>query len=345
MVNIFIDTNIFISLITNFDDNKLFEELKIMVGEGMVKLLVPEIVILELEKQDRVAKEKINSEFNNLNKNIKELSKQLWSEVRYITDKISTLIEEENNNKLHMWDENYKTVRKYLTSNSVEYIEFTPEIMCKGEKRIIAGKLVRANSNSSQDSYNIESLIMYFQLVGSNEEDELIICSNDIKDFSASREKQNGFYELHPNFKEKFPNTKCSQTLKNLMKYINYGYEYIEKNEIEIKDNKNIDNLEAFNDDNLDEEENNKSLKEILSKKLTFTPSELKENRAKVLDDIKEKLEKCRSLQSWDDKSELRLFSWIENRSEEKVEISKLSDLILIRKNLKEYYNLHIEEL
>lgn len=345
MVNIFIDTNILISLITNLDDNKLFEELKIMVGEGMVKLLVPEIVILELEKQDRVAKEKINSEFNNLNKNIKELSKQLWSEVRDITDKISTLIEEENNNKLHMWDENYKTVRKYLTSNSVEYIEFTPEIMCKGEKRIIGGKLVRANSNSSQDSYNIESLIMYFQLVGSNEEDELIICSNDIKDFSASSEKQNGFYELHPNFKEKFPNTKCSQTLKNLMKYINYGYEYIGRSEIETKDNKNIDKLDDFNDDKLEEEENNKSLKEILSKKLTFTPSELKENRAKVLDDIKKKLEKCRSLQSWDDKSELKLFSWIENRSEEKVEISKLSDLILIRKNLKEYYKLHIEDL
>lgn len=59
MVNIFIDTNIYISLMTNIDDNKLFEDLKIMIEEGIVKLLVPEIVILELEKQDRVAKENI----------------------------------------------------------------------------------------------------------------------------------------------------------------------------------------------------------------------------------------------------------------------------------------------
>ncbi|AWK52281.1 hypothetical protein DIC82_15315 [Clostridium beijerinckii] len=50
MVNIFSDTNIFISLMTSLDDNKLFEDLKIMIEEGIVKLLVPEIVILELEK-------------------------------------------------------------------------------------------------------------------------------------------------------------------------------------------------------------------------------------------------------------------------------------------------------
>ena len=139
MVNIFIDTNIFIRLITNNDDNKLFEELKVMIDEGIVKLLVPEIVILELEKQDRVAKDKIKEEFNCLNKNIKEVSKALWSEVRYISEKISNLIEEEKSYKLQMWDNNYEDVRRYLTSSSVEYIEFTPEIMCKGEKRIIAG--------------------------------------------------------------------------------------------------------------------------------------------------------------------------------------------------------------
>ena len=203
MVNIFIDTNIVIRLITNNDDNKLFEELKVMVDEGIVKLIVPEIVILELEKQDRVAKYIIQEEFNCLNKNIKEVSKALWFEVRYISEKISNLIEKEKSYKLQMLENNYEDVRKYLMSSRVEYIEFTPEIMCKGEKRVITGRLVRANSNSSQDSYNIESLISYFELLGKNEEDELIICSNDIKDFSADKKGKNGFYELHPNFKGK----------------------------------------------------------------------------------------------------------------------------------------------
>lgn len=35
MVNIFIDTNIYITLMTNINDNKLFEELKIMIEEGI----------------------------------------------------------------------------------------------------------------------------------------------------------------------------------------------------------------------------------------------------------------------------------------------------------------------
>ena len=106
MVNIFIDTNIVIRLITNNDDNKLFEELKVMVDEGIVKLIVPEIVILELEKQDRVAKYIIQEEFNCLNKNIKEVSKALWFEVRYISEKISNLIEKEKSYKLQMLEKN-----------------------------------------------------------------------------------------------------------------------------------------------------------------------------------------------------------------------------------------------
>ncbi|MCD2500159.1 PIN domain-containing protein [Clostridium sp. NSJ-145] len=348
MVNIFIDTNIFIRLITNNDDNKLFEELKVMIEEGIVKLLVPEIVILELEKQDRVAKDKIKEEFNCLNKNIKEVSKALWSEVRYISEKISNLIEEEKSYKLQMWDNNYEDVRRYLTSSSVEYIEFTPEIMCKGEKRIIAGKLVRANSNSSQDSYNIESLISYFEFLGKNEEDELIICSNDIKDFSAAKKGENGFYELHPNFKEKLPNTKCSQTLENLMKYINYGFEYIYKGNVEIKDNNIIDELSLFDnidDENIYEDASINELKENVFIKLNFTQKELKEYRGKVIDNIKGILEKCRCLESWNDRSESKLYSWMENRTEEEIEISKLSDIILIRRSLEKYYNLHLEEL
>lgn len=193
----------------------------------------------------------------------------MWSEVRYISDKISILIEDEMNSKIDLWRENYEIMKKYLTSNSVKYIAFTPEIMCKGEKRIIAGKLVRASNNSSQDAYNIESLMMYFELAGSKADDEFIICSNDIKDFSASKKIENGFYELHSNFKEKLPNTKCSQTLENLMKYINYGYEYLVENELEIKTTE--DKLDIFSDDNINAEADINYIKERFFDKLTYT--------------------------------------------------------------------------
>lgn len=69
------------------------------------------------------------------------------------------------------------------------------------------------------------------------------------------------------------------------------------------------------------------------------------EYRKKVIKDIKEILEKCRGLKSWNDRSELKLYSWIKNRSEEEIEISKLSDLILIKNNLQKYYKIHLDEL
>jgi hypothetical protein len=154
MINIFIDRNIYIKLLTNLDESSFFDELKVLVNEKVVKLLVPEIVLLELIKQNRTAKHNFQKELDKLQININEFSKSLWSEVRDIESKISNLIVDERKNKQEIWDKNYNDLVEYLTSEDVEYIEFTPIIMCSGEKRKISGKLVRVNESSSQDAYN-----------------------------------------------------------------------------------------------------------------------------------------------------------------------------------------------
>jgi len=54
-------------------------------------------------------------------------------------------------------------------------------------------------------------------------------------------------------------------------------------------------------------------------------------------------LEKCRSKISWNDRSEIKLYLWLNNRYEINLYYSKLSNLFLIRNNLEEYLKLHEE--
>ncbi|MFR1380582.1 MAG: PIN domain-containing protein [Clostridium neonatale] len=339
MVNIFIDTNVYIRLLTNEEDRKLFDELKVLVEHKAVQLIIPEIVLLELEKQNKTVQREFENELNKLQREVSEYSKSLWSEVRDVQDKISTLISEEKSKKKIMWEDNYKALIDFLTSDYVKYIEFTPEIMCKGQKRIIAGRLVRACESSSQDAYNIESIISYLEK--NNNSEEIIICSNDIKDFSREKKEQNGFYGLHPLLEKDIKNAKCIKTINKLMRYINYGYEYIDNTALVEKYNKMFQNDEEKekSDEIYTEELINKFNKNIL-----YTQKQLQKTRITYITKINEVLAECRKLESWNDRSELKLYCWLEQREEPYINISKLSDLIIILKSVKDYYNIYTNE-
>ncbi|GAA0177169.1 hypothetical protein SH2C18_04450 [Clostridium sediminicola] len=349
MINIFIDTNIYIKLLTNPDESRYFDELKVLVKDKVVKLLVTEIVILELAKQNKTAKHNFQNELSRLQVNIKETSKTLWSEVREIESKINTLITEERKNKEEMWDRNYNALVEYLTSEYVNYIEFTPIIMCSGEKRKISGRLVRVNDNSSQDAYNIESLISCLKLLEESESKELIICTNDIKDFSKGKKVDGGFYKLHPIFETDFKNAKCVNSFKNLMKYVNYGYEYIDRESIDCREIDELNKISNY----MDEEEYAEryvnansiyleNLNQVFMKKINYTHKDLAKHRQVVIEDIHELLNQCRDTKGWGNKSELKLYSYLESRTEDYISISKLSDLIIIRENLKKYLKIDL---
>lgn len=339
MVNIFIDTNVYIRLLTNEEDRKLFDELKVLVEHKAVQLIIPEIVLLELEKQNKTAQREFENELNKLKREVSEYSKSLWSEVRDVQDKIISLISEEKSKKKIMWEDNYKSLIDFLTSNYVKYIEFTPEIMCKGQKRIIAGRLVRSCENSSQDAYNIESIISYLEK--NDDSEAVIICSNDIKDFSKDKKEKDGFYELHPILEKNIKKAKCAKSIDKLMKYINYGYEYIDNKEL----------LEKYERMQLDDDYKKKyenayrgELNDKFNKNLLYTEKNMKKIRVIYIKEINNILAECRKLESWDDRSELKLYSWLEGREGSYINISKLSDLILISENIKKYLEIHLKD-
>ena len=107
-------------------------------------------------------------------------------------------------------------------------------------------------------------------------------------------------------------------------------------------------NKELFNEDNDLKQEvlTNKDLrKEILNefRRLDKSNKQIKFERSKYIEDIRDILKKCRSLSSWDDRSELKLYLWLNYHSENEIDLLSLSDILVIKNNLEKYYKIHID--
>ena len=68
------------------------------------------------------------------------------------------------------------------------------------------------------------------------------------------------------------------------------------------------------------------------------------ESRSPIQCDITSLLAACRGTNSWDNRSELKLYSWLEDHTEDQIyEIDDIVILQNIRKSLLEYYIVHLE--
>lgn len=72
-------------------------------------------------------------------------------------------------------------------------------------------------------------------------------------------------------------------------------------------------------------------------------PSEVRQKRKTLIDSTVNLLKKCRACASWDDRSEYKLSSWIENIPEEMIPYTSIPNLLLINDRLKEYYKIHMD--
>lgn len=106
----------------------------------------------------------------------------------------------------------------------------------------------------------------------------------------------------------------------------------------EEKSRKDINNLKdnIYEDIFIDTEENGDSDFESWF--------ENTEDVSSVFSDITALLAACRGTNSWDNRSEIKLYSWLGNHTEEQIyEIKDNVELENIRKSLREYYIIHLE--
>lgn len=67
------------------------------------------------------------------------------------------------------------------------------------------------------------------------------------------------------------------------------------------------------------------------------------EKRSLILCDITSLLAACRRTMSWDNRSELKLYSWLDDHSEEEIKEQEIEELENIRRNVIEYLRIHID--
>lgn len=355
MIYVSIDTNVYVNLLTevlvndNAEINAIpsqLEDLNLLCREGVVTLLMPEVVKLELHKSNSKVEEDYKREYSKLINYIDKYSESPWSEIREVKKKVIDLIEAEQDNKVCYWKEEYAKLMKFFTNKYIQYIELTPDVICQVYKKKIAGLITDSQLN---DALIIESIHYYFKQQEIDDEDLLLFITEDKKDFFVKGDLA-GFKTL----KDKFQNPEYKAyglyNLKQLYKYINANFD-VEVPEREIKTkwsdfekrhpDWDLDNEEVRKEYIDIEEDINLMINNLFERKLQDLPKDIVDIRKRVLDEIENILVKCRNMMSWSDRSELKLYRWLNSRYEINLYSSKLSDLFLIRDSLQEYLNVH----
>lgn len=231
MKYIFADTNIFIycALITkgNYTTQTIDNLYKIINRED-VKLLMPEVVKLEFNnKAKSIFKNDVTNNINRVKQEIKNISfpDYLGEEKSEIEKNIENLLKEREQNLERVSN---KILANILENQNTIWLNLNNDIFLNAYKRALSGRKPHKGSyNSSSgdieqsinaDCIIIESLIDYFKNK-ETEEDELLFCSNNTKDF-ALFSKENNIHEIHPEIKEDLKiKVKYYNNLPDLLKY------------------------------------------------------------------------------------------------------------------------------
>jgi hypothetical protein len=357
MIYVSIDTNVYVNLLTevlandNAEEKDIpseLEELNLLCKEGVVTLLIPEVVKLELQKSNSKVEEDYKREYSKLIGYIDKYSESSWSEIREVKKKVINLIESEQDDKVCYWKEEYDKLMSFFDNEYIQHVELTPDMICKTYKKKIAGLITDSQLN---DALIIESINCYFKQQEMNSDDLLFFITGDKKDFFIKGDIA-GFSIL----KEKFQTHSCKvyglYNLKQLYKHINANFEVeLSNGEIETKWSEfekkypdwDFDNDEAIEEYAYIEEDINLMINKLFESKLQDLPKEIIDIRKRVLKEIENILLRCRNMRSWDDRSESKLYRWLNGRFEINLYSSKLSDLFLIRDSLQEYLRVHEE--
>lgn len=215
MIMALLDTNIYNRILTQAQPGceiEWFGKLKRLAAESKVRVVVPEVVVLEFEKFCRHLQSLYAERLAKLESAVKDAvgRKEIWNELDDVKKDISALLEKTRKEKPKLFKDRQSMIQDWLSSDAVMIVPFTTDIWLKGKKRRMAGRMPNGERTSDQDSCIIESVLT---VLGSD--DELYFCSNDTSDFAVTLEK--GDLALHPILRESLPNTVFFSNLKTMV--------------------------------------------------------------------------------------------------------------------------------
>jgi hypothetical protein len=257
----FVDANIFIRIMSQGKpgcESNLFRDLKVLCENGVLALLVPETVLLELQKEFNQLPRAIKEHFGSLNKAISTTS--VWSEIADVKQMLEDQLKDMREQKINAWKELYSEIDAFLNSDSVIKLPFTPEIWCRAKRRLIAGKMPDCCHYKDQDASIVEALVDFF--TGNQYPNPvLFFCSENHRDFGIeipNEDRRERIFALHPLLAGDLPPAYFFTNLQTMLHFAR-GYESLPAplTDVQLKEaQKRLDEFNdsgMMNDDNLGE--------------------------------------------------------------------------------------------
>jgi predicted nucleic acid-binding protein len=202
---VFLDTNIMVRFL--IQDTPKFEDSWTKLNEFLIAdnahLLVPELVLLELQKKKRTLSIDVTKKTETLRRAIEEsFRKESWNELDGLKSAVENHFREEVKDILAGIELRYVQVIEFLNGAGRTTLPFDADIWFRGNRRRLGKGLADPDKNQVADCCLIESVIKFFESRSSSENCSLLFCSNNTSDFAL---KVEGKEELHPCFANDFP--------------------------------------------------------------------------------------------------------------------------------------------
>lgn len=222
MIYVFLDTCIFNRIVTQGQPGctvECFEELKKLAQEGKIRVIVPEVVVLEFEKFCGELDDKLRVEIDGIKTDVGKIWEKKpkpWNEIDDLKQSLVAHVEAEAAKKKAAFPDRIKAVRDWLHSEAAVSVPYDQEIMLKAKRRLMSGRMPPTEQKSDQDASIIESVLKVLP-----KGEELYFASGNAKDFAV--EVPNKGIALHPLLAGDLPKTKFFTDLCSLVEATKSG--------------------------------------------------------------------------------------------------------------------------
>jgi rRNA-processing protein FCF1 len=224
-----LDTNILFRVATQGEPGcelMSWERLKKHVTDGTVRLLVPETVLLEFEKLRRKAESSLDVAVSKFEATaaLKEKAKAAWNEISDLGDDVIAYLKNWKQEKLVSLEQRCDNIVGYLTSGEVIHVSLTPEILLRAFKRRLSGRIGNLDKeNRDADCSIVECLVEFFRDKVNKEKHQLLICTENIKDFGYA--VNDTMAAVLPLVQEGLPPAELFKNLVDMLKFIDDRHE------------------------------------------------------------------------------------------------------------------------
>lgn len=348
MIYAFIDTNIFVRIATQGRpgcEQTHFDDLRTLATEGLFRLLVPEVVLLELDKCFHRLPRDIESNCDKLCDAVNKATKDTWSEIDSLKVEVLNRIKDFKKTKATASKEISSDVLAFLNSEPVVTIPLSTQILLAAKRRQIAERMPNFRRSSDQDVLIVESLASYFSDCD-DEEASLMFVSENTNDFALeivadSLERR---FALDPSIQDGLPQARFSTDLASMLRVVQGFEELPAPTTDEIKYAANMRDLHDVDEDEhwtfqqiLTEAVHRESAKQFREEFLPSVPDDVQVLRNQLSTQVMSILAQCRRCPAWSERSEYKLPQWIEYVDEQMIPYTSLPKLVRIKNSLERY--------